>query len=242
MRSGILRTAPALALAFALTASLSACGGSGSDPGSEERPGAIRLEHAPIGAKSTYMAYTDDVRLNASAMKDIRDALDEPHNAQARDVIDQVLADGVISAEEMNDVERRAVTCLADRYGLELGSTVYIRDTGGLSFDMSHVPKDQVGQVASVCMDDTGYTVIGTYYSAGYSNPDNVDLEPYRYQCYKEHDLLAKDYSYEEYERLKGNSPVPLLKGGTSTDPLTAKVLACVSDPLHNITNSPLKQ
>lgn len=92
----------------------------------------------------------------------------------------------------------------------------------------------------SECEDGTGWAPIRSIYYDAYANPDAIDLGPYQYQCYVEHGVLNGEYaSYEEFDRAWNdpNRDQPVFKVDRRSQDVVEK---CTSDPLHNISNSPL--
>ena len=150
-----------------------------------------------------------------------------------------VLADGVITADEMNDLESRALGCFA-KYGYKPGVNLYLsEDGGGLAMNDEGHSNEETFAISNECIYDNGYGELKRLYHEMWWNPDNVDLGPYRFRCYQEHGFLLEDYSYEEYERLRSSQRVlkEIPRSGSQSELMDA----CTIDPLHNISDSPLK-
>ncbi|NEG77986.1 hypothetical protein [Bifidobacterium avesanii] len=190
----------------------------------------------PAGVRDGYGQYSSDAKVSPVWRKKINAGLSNAYKDGA-DAVNQILTDGVITADEMNILERQVVGCYA-RHGLQANADYWFSQGSGIDvWSTSKVKGDNPYE--RECEIESGYQILVYYYNAILRNPDSIDLEPYRYQCYKEHDLLTRDYSYEEFERLSAQgSATPLLKGGNSGDPATLQVSKCTDDPLHNISNA----
>ena len=181
---------------------------------------------APYGARTSYMDYQDDVRLNAVYMGKLRDDL-RSWKVNDMDYLEEILKDSVITADEMNDLERKANGCF-EKYGYTMGKNLWFSVNGGTEVD-NH---GNYAEAERQCGYANGYLIVQEYYTDAYRNPNSVDLEPYRFQCYKDYGLIAQDYSYEKFEQGldKGESPLSGLTPGTKPHD---DFLHCTDDPLH---------
>ena len=225
---------------------LSGCGvgsvGSAGGEGSVASDGSIRLEHVMDGYQSVYMGYERSVEVGPAW----RQYIDRIMSSKAAsgsagevDAMRAVLADGVITADEMNDLESRALGCFA-KYGYKPGVNLYLsEDGGGLAMNDEGHSNEETFAISNECIYDNGYGELKRLYHEMWWNPDNVDLGPYRFRCYQEHGFLLEDYSYEEYERLRSSQRVlkEIPRSGSQSELMDA----CTIDPLHNISDSPLK-
>ena len=242
---GIGRVACGAALVLCCVA-LSGCSvgsvGSAGGEGSVAADGSIRLEHVMDGYQSVYMGYEHSVEAGPAWQKYIDGIMSSKAASGAAgetDAMRAVLADGVITADEMNDLESRALGCFA-KYGYKPGVNLYLsEDGGGGAINDETRSVEETLAISDECIYDNGYGDLKHLYYSMWWNPDNVDLEPYRFRCYQEHGFLLEDYSYEEYERLKSSRRVlrEVPRSGSQSD----LMLACGIDPLHNISDSPLK-
>lgn len=193
----------------------------------------------PFGARANYGEFSDSVTVSRAYLEQIQEKTGQSSYRSGRERVNAIVSDGTITADEINELERSVVGCYA-QHGLKANEDYWFTDGGGINIWKGQERNDEF---VKECEIDSGYQLLIYYYYMIDRNPDNIDLEPYRYQCYKEHDLLMQPYSYEDYERLRlQGDGTPLLKGGTSGDPTTLMVNKCTDDPLHNIADSPLKQ
>ncbi|MCH9276287.1 hypothetical protein JS533_008405 [Bifidobacterium amazonense] len=229
--------------------SLSVCCGCGESSSSSDDAAAIAGvkgsvtvdgSAAPSGSQLTYMGYTDTVELNDSYAR----LLEKDAEWLDSDYIREVAKDGKITADEMNEAERRSISCFSG-YGLKVGVDYWFGsdDSGMIEKDNDRYTQDQRSDIDTTCGLDLGYDSIKKIYYNALYNPDNVDLEPYRFQCYQEHDLLDGSYTYSQFEQLveDGNSPLAGIASLDDGSPTRRQFDQCVADPLHNITDSPVK-
>lgn len=194
---------------------------------------------APYGARAHYGEFSDSVTISNAYLQQIQEKVGQNAYRSGKERVNTIVSDGKITADEINELERYVVGCYA-QHDLQVNKDYWFTDGGGINIWKG---QERNGDFVKECEINSGYQLLIYYYYLIDRNPDNIDLEPYRYQCYQEHDLLMQPYSYEDYERLRLQSNgTPLLKGGTSGDPTTLMVAKCTDDPLHNIANSPLKQ
>ena len=224
-------------MAFACMIALAGCGGD-AGRGQEADRGAVLN-----GMRSTYAQYADSVEINASRRSQIDYMLER--NKQGKDVVESVLSDNVITADEMNDVERQAVGCFA-RYGYKINVDYWLAKGGGIGAGNEKtmpVGDPKVQDIQAECESGTGYNILVNAYYSAYYNPDDIDLDPYRFQCFVEHDLVDESMSYDEFNRLRRESKNPYIGNPQSYgSPVHDVWFSCTSDPLHNISNSPLKK
>ncbi|KAA8821944.1 hypothetical protein [Bifidobacterium vespertilionis] len=195
------------------------------------------------GMRSTYGQYTDSVLVNNTYKNEINYQLQ--HNELARDAVQEIMSDSVITADEMNDLERQTVGCFA-KYGYKVNVDYWFAKGGGVSaMKIKTMPPNtpKMNSIEDECESANGYSIIVyAYYKALY-NPDDIDLNPYRFQCYQEHDLVDKDMSYDEFNRQRNENKNPFIGNPQSYGSSVHDVwFSCTSDPLHNISNSPLKK
>ncbi|NEG77987.1 hypothetical protein [Bifidobacterium avesanii] len=223
-------------------AALAGCAGGSS--GTDGRAAGVTDEMVR-GSRSTYAQFTADMTLSPAYMQRINNELAAGTNKRGHEAVHAVVDDGVITADEMNEAERRMVGCYA-KYGYEVNRDYWLGDYGGLSpfVKKSEDTWEHVDEIRAECEDDTGWGWVSQYYWAVYTNPENIDLGPYQYQCLKEKGMLLKDYpSYEDFKRdweNPGNNE-PVINSSKSAQAFDARA-KCFSDPLHNISNAPTGQ
>ena len=231
MAKGGVRRLLCVVVAACVLCSAAACG-TGKGAEKSELKSDAGDSGAPFDARTSYMDFTHDVRLNATYMGKLREAL-QGWDINDMDYINEILKDSVITADEMNDLERKTNGCF-ERHGYELGKNLWYNDNGSVAVDVIGGPDnfDDFNEIEIQCAYDNGYTKIKEYYTDAYRNPDNVDLGPYSFQCYKDYGLIAQDYSYEKFEQGldKGESPLSGLTPGTKPHD---DFLHCTDDPLH---------
>ncbi|MBW3077793.1 hypothetical protein [Bifidobacterium simiiventris] len=216
-------------------------GGDGGAAPSAEANGSVKVDEgsAPSGTQLTYMGYTDTVTLTDSYVATLKDDAAWTH----ADFIREVIADRRITADEMNEAERRSINCYA-QYGLKVGVDYWFGDNGGglVEKENDRYTQEQRADISTTCGLDTGYESIKEVYYQAVRNPDDVDLEPYRFQCYQEQGLLDAGYTYDEFERLvdNGTSPLSDYDSLDEASPTKRQLDQCVNDPLHHIAHSPL--
>lgn len=232
----------------AVLCALALCAGCGGATSGAATPSDIPSDALMQGVRSTYGQYEHTVTLIPAYRQQIEEELQRNVYRGGSEPVEAVIADNVITADEMDELERGVVACYA-KYDLQPNVDYYFNEfgTGMHHWDLSHHDflrdPERINQLELECEFDSGYSVVTQYYWQAYTNPDNIDIKPYQYQCFKEHDLLAMDLpTYEDYLRAyNGQRSGPLVKGMLSTTPLiNAQVERCDSDPLHNIANSPL--
>lgn len=191
--------------------------------------------------RSGYAQYVDSVPINASYRKQIAGALD--HDSSGKDVIEQVLADGIIDPGEMNDVERQMVGCFSDR-GYEVNVDYWLAKDGGFAAsNAATMPAsdERVQDAIRQCESSTGYGILVYYYNQASRNPDDIDLDPYVFQCFREHGLVDAGLAYDEFRRIGEQGGNPLVGDPARSDSSKHQDWEmCVSDPLHNVADSPL--
>ncbi|RSX49003.1 hypothetical protein [Bifidobacterium callimiconis] len=252
--SSSIRAAIGLAAAIMLMMPLAGCGNSGA--GSAASPASSAGESSQsttssqqgVAAKSTnvawehlngtdlqtaYMSYTEDATLGAHARQLLEESVTSTPNID-KAYVDSVTTDGNITADEMNAAEQRAVDCFAG-HGMTANRDYWFGLDGGLVTDPHGTVADD-NAVSDECMYGNGYEALRTSYLDAVRNPDGVDLDPYRLQCYKDYKLVDQDYSYEQYQRDQDSGQSRL----NSVDPATPAYrdyVECLTDPLHTMTS-----
>lgn len=202
----------------------------------ERRPSAV---DAPAHARIAYAQHSNSVYINKTYADQIEGILQYGNDNAT--VVHTVLNDQMITADEINELERNAVSCFA-QYGYQVNVDYWFAEDGGVNAgNATTMPPDseQVRQASDDCEGDTGYGLLIYYYYKALYNPDNIDLEPYRFQCYQQHAVIRKEMTFEEYKQLmaSGNSPIASAsKAGGST---SRDYIICSRDPLHNISSPP---
>lgn len=203
----------------------------------------------PYGTTLVYAAHTESVRLSPAYMKELEERFARGRSSGwlDADMVDAVVADGTITADEMNDLDRRAVACLA-KYGFEVNRDYWFSPTGGISTFGSKViqwnedhnqPQNGPPPEYSIDCLDNGYGDLANMYWRAYANPNNVDLDPYVFQCFVEHGLVKDGITYERYRTMAGADAL-VGDPARSTSSTHGIWNTCWDDPLHNIADSPL--
>ena len=240
MASTVVRGVGAVAC-LVLVVCMAACAGGGSADSapSPSVPGSVVVDggSAPAGAPTEFMAYTEDaVIANPEYMNDLRKQADSLDS----DYIRQVIADGVISAAEMNDAEHRAIECHAG-HGQKLGVDYWLGEGGGEITTVSDdFTQDEILAIQTECDTNTGYEALANEYVQAVANPDAIDLEPYQVQCFKDYGLLDPSVTYQQYmddlmsnqHKLTPNMPTK------ESDPGYQDAIHCIEDPLHYMKSS----
>lgn len=223
-------------VAVLLVGVLSGCGGSWSSS-----DGGLPSGYVPPNMRTTYGQYTHSVQVSQAYMDRILNSAEYLRHSN-HDVVDAVLADRVITADEVNELERNAVACMAG-FGYEVNRDYWFSEWGGIGATSVKAIPDGDRKNVDFCEADTGYQMLAGYYDIIMTNPDNVDLGPYRFRCLVEHGLVESGVSYEEYVELGKQDRPPLIGDPRrSTSSVHGVWKACQADPLHNIADSPLKK
>ena len=218
-----------------LLLTLSGCGIGSSDAGVAPPPGdRVRAEYAQ---------YVDSVPIADGYMREI--AVSLQYGGARVDVVRKILDDRVVTAGEMNDLEGRAVGCFA-KYGFQPNRDYWFYKDGGVGVSNERTMPGDDPRVKSAfreCTLDTGYDLVVSYYYQALYNPEDIDLDPYRFQCVQEHGLVDGSMSFDEFNRVRRSGGNPYVNGNPtgSKDSRFPVWDACWTDPLHNISNSPLK-
>lgn len=227
----VLRVFVCLAAIASFSISFAGCGSPVA--GADKREGHESVS-APIGsdAQTEYMAYTETAALNDSYMTQLSNELSGV-NVDA-DFVNRVTEDRQITAEEMNEAERRAINCLSN-YGLVPNESFWFGKNTGFIVDENALSDSDTNKVDDECLYNTGYAALKSVYLNAVRNPNNIDLDPYRFQCYKDYKLIDQDYSYEQFQQELNNGKSPLSYIRSSSTPGYDDFMECVTDPLHHM-------
>lgn len=182
----------------------------------------------PLGVRN-YGDHTKDAKLSAAQINFFRNLLAQPGSVD--EYVAQVVADGVISAREMNEADSRMLSCMA-RAGLHPGKDFDFGKDGGSALypHASEVAKDP-DETMTRCSFDSGWQDLQKQYDEALRDPTGVDEEPYLFQCYKDKGLLPEDSTYDQY-RDGAMKLDPALQN--PDNPHYRDVWDCVADPFHN--------
>ena len=110
-------------VAVLLACVLSGCGGVSSSDGG------LPSGYVPANMRTTYAQYSDSVQVSQAYMTQILDSVE--YRRGNSDAIDAVLADREITADEMNELERSVVACMAG-FGYEVNRDYWFSESGGI--------------------------------------------------------------------------------------------------------------
>lgn len=208
-----------------LAAALTICAAAGLMSCGQPNTADDGASHAP--ATPSNVNYTSDAKLNPY----YADSLNVKMKRMAAnpDIMKAILSDNVISADELNELQRRVVGCYAD-FGL-----VYV-DLGegqsqiGTASGRPMGP-DSTSKADAQCQDlNYQFNVLATTYYQSIRNPDHADLTPYIVQCLQEHGIVGQTYTADDYRRDQKTQTGPVF----GKDAFDAQTHACQSDPLNN--------
>ena len=229
----LIRILSCLIVSILLVSSSAGCGSSESVATASQN-GGITVSSAPKGsdAQTEYMSYTQTAELNDSYLIQLKNELSMSNVDM--DFVNAVIEDHVITADEMNESERRAISCLS-KYDMKPGENFWFIKNGGIITNAADHTPEESHQITNECLDDTAYSALKNVYLGAVRNPDNIDLEPYRFQCYKDYKLIDQDYSYEQFKQELDNGKSPLSYIRSSSTPGYDDFMECVTDPLHHM-------
>ncbi|WP_143248876.1 hypothetical protein [Bifidobacterium tissieri] len=244
-----IRTMAVIAAALAFMMPLTGCGDSGagsaspsaSEPSSSSttssRSTNVAWSHINgTDVQTAYAAYTQNATLGDHARQVLGERVASTPNID-KTYVDSVTADGTITADEMNDAEQRAVDCFAG-HDMTAGKDYWFGLDSGLVTDASKNTPAEDNAISTACMDTNGYNALRATYLDAVRNPDGVDLEPYRFQCYKDYKLIDTSVSYDEYTKDQ-DSGKSLLNAVDPATPSYRDYVECFTDPLHHMTSDP---
>lgn len=168
----------------------------------------------------------DTVRLASSQMRELEQIQERTHSAMIADI----MKDGVITAREMNDLQRRQMDCYAAEgydilYDDDLTATVIPRDANG---------EGETEAVARKCDTNQGFADVYNVYFEALRNPDAHDMTKATIQCLIDNGLVDKTYSKADYERDSENRTGPYTPD-PETGGVNDQVYTCGRDPLGNL-------
>lgn len=215
-----MRKALAMLGTLAVLASMAACG----SPPSESVPEPIVMQD---------VTYTRDVDIRRWRAETERTLKTAPSGEFAR----RIVADDVLTADEMNEFHRRVKQCFAER-GYEYTVDAELR--GGMveRIDGRSVAVDRVGleETNAVCDGDSGYSGIWAEYKMAMANPDHVDLGPYVVQCLVDNGLVGPQYTVADYIRDSQNRTGPYKVQDEDPESVQGRqVTQCGRDPLGKL-------
>lgn len=199
-------------LALLMCVSLAGCGGTSSAKG--------------VSSRGSEAFTQDTVRLASSQMRALTDIQQRTHSAMIADI----MKDGVITAQEMNDLQRQQMDCYAAAgydilYDDDLTATVIPRDANA---------EGETEDVARKCDTNQGFADVYTIYFEALRNPDARDLTSATIQCLIDKGLVDKTYTKDEYERDSENRTGPYTPD-PETGGVNDQVYTCGRDPLGNL-------
>lgn len=149
-----------------------------------------------------------------------------------------IVADDVLTADEMNEFVRRVKQCYAQRgynfsYDVNSGTSTVSR----LDEQSVEVSLEDLDKVTYKCSDDTGYSRLVVKYDSAVYNPKNLDLKPYVVQCLIDHDLVDQSYSIADYvhDSQQRSGPFEVLDDESADVQKRNQTSVCVRDPLGNM-------
>lgn len=189
-----------------------------------------------IGSPVATQTQLDEVRYSRDAdVRNYRDDLDREAARTGNDFLKTIIADDVVTAEEMDEVYRRTQQCYADA-----GYKYTALQTGGAQVDRldgkspSGDPRG-ANDVAISCEEKTGFGAIQRIYTNAVRNPDNIkDLSPYVVQCFIDHGLVDPSYTVADYQRdsASRSGPYKILDQEGPQSGKGKQVYECGIDPL----------
>lgn len=168
-------------------------------------------------------------------IKMYRDDLSNLAQKYHNDFLNTIIADDVITADEMNEYQRRVRNCYADdgyKYIQtdEAGAGAYESlDGGSVNTD------DRFMNTVQRCGSDSGYDSITRLYYDAVRNPDRLDLSPYVVQCFIDHGFVGQSYSVADLIRnsQQRTGPYAILDAEGWDSVRGGQVYECGSDPLQ---------
>ena len=233
MAKGGVRRLLCVVVAACVVCSVAACGaGKGEgDADDSAQGGANAGVYAFPEGNRVYEGHGRDARLTDQQMDEFRKAL--RNRLFTGDYVAQVVADGVISASEMNEADRRMLACCADK-GVREGTDFVYGKSGKLRvFQKAGNSMDGSGKTEKalkVCSTDSGWESLNQAYYQALRNPKGLDLDPYVYQCYVDKGLLPRDSTYEQFTK---KEIVLDPQYSDPSNPQYMTVWECINDPLH---------
>lgn len=199
--------------------------------------GVITLDKSTIGTdgdgreKTKYMAYTQTADLSkGDYFKQVQDNMAEMKLHS--DFVNQVIADKKITGAEMNQAERQALDC-ASQQGLTLGVDYWLKNGGEWNIYGRDISSYRAMDIMVTCGSNNGYETLMKAYTQAIANPDDIDLEPYRVQCYKDLKVLDPKVTYRQFEDTNVKFTMPT----SYKDPRWKDYNHCTDDPLHTMTS-----
>lgn len=191
---------------------LAGCGGTSSAKG--------------VSSRGSEAFTRDTVRLASSQMMALTDIQHRTHSTMIADI----MKDGVITAQEMNDLQRQQMDCYAAAgydilYDDDLTATVIPRDANA---------EGETEDVARKCDTNQGFADVYNVYFEALRNPDARDLTSATIQCLIDKGLVDKTYTKDDYERDSENRTGPYTPD-PETGGVNDQVYTCGRDPLGNL-------
>lgn len=165
----------------------SSCGGAGNVDGAAMPDFAMQ--------NITYTREADISRYRAD--------IDRMSERLGDDFLSAIVADDTITADEMNEAQRRVRQCYADA-GYEY---IQLGEGGAASIgrldgkDNGNGRDERFQEALQRCESDSGYDSLAPLYYEAVRNPDHLDLSPYTVQCFIDHGLVGPQYTVADYQR-----------------------------------------
>ncbi len=149
----------------------------------------------------------------------------------------EILADGVISDAEINEVRDQQITCLEN-----LGCIVEeLNNDGSASIVLLHKngenpsfdeATDRTNQLRDQCDAETDWSIISYLYTNTRNNPNNQDIYSLMAQCLVRVGLRPEGYTADDYRtEFESDAFLPYLDNQDTPEGIKFK--ACNLDPLH---------
>jgi hypothetical protein len=163
---------------------------------------------------------------------DLREVYEDENAPQ---IVKTVLADGVITEDELAEVRSAQVACL-EAVGVSVlqldasgESYLVLRDPGELSLEAGEA---RTNELAGECSRQTGWVALAWLYTDMTRNPDNLSGDELMSACMVRVGLRPEGYTPERYmDELHAGVFMPWLEDQTT--PEAQLFRACNDDPLH---------
>lgn len=217
-------------LAGVMAFGLAACGRSSHADGTSPSDGAPAAGQGGFGRPS--VTYSVDAPLNQAYGDALRDRAERMLRDGGHELLDAVIADGTISADEINEMQRRVIGCYAD-FDLVFTDEGSGQATIGTASG-EPLTEGQSRKAQAQCDGIEGqFNLLATTYYQAVRNPDNADYDPYVLQCLQDHGILDRSYTLEQYKYDARNHVGPVF--GLDDDGSDPQVALCQFDPLGNV-------
>lgn len=180
---------------------------------------------------------TTDVFSQDADIAQYRQEFDSLVERTGNDALRQIIADDVVTADEMNELYRRTVNCYRDEGFVfsydESTSGSSLGRLDGRSVDADRAAYDAADQR---CRTGSGFDAIAGLYFNAARNPEHLDLAPYTVQCLIDHGLVAPSYTVAEYraDAQRRSGPYRLLDENPDGDQ-GRQIYQCGRDPLGKL-------